>query len=173
MPFGNRWSAEEDQALMRLVAGAENPGGKVRWMEVASHLPNRDGPQCRLRWVNHLNPDIDKSSWTSVEDAMLLEKVGVLGTKWSEIVKEFPGRSDNAVKNRWNTLLRKEQRKQQKAEGGGRQPAKRKRAAAAAADADDAGAPPLAVAELVTSPTGDLPVLPPEPPLLLATATDS
>ena len=37
MPFGNRWSAEEDQALMPLVAGAENPGGKVRWMEVASH----------------------------------------------------------------------------------------------------------------------------------------
>ena len=170
MPFGNRWSAEEDQALMRLVAGAENPGGKVRWMEVASHLPNRDGPQCRLRWVNHLNPDIDKSSWTSVEDAALLDKVGVLGTKWSEIVKEFPGRSDNAVKNRWNTLLRKEERRKLKAEGGGRQPAKRKRAAAADPPLPEA---PLAVAELVTSPTGDLPVLPPEPPLLLATATDS
>ena len=117
------WTAHADQLLLETVGKL----GAQRWSLIASHLPGRVGKQCRERWFNHLCPEVKKGEWTEEEDCLIAEGVKELGTKWSEIVKEFPGRSDNAVKNRWNTLLRKEQRKQQKAEGGGRQPATARR----------------------------------------------
>merc|ERR1711988_1177308 len=75
---------------------------------------HRLGKQCRERWHNHLSPELNKQPWTEAEDEMILSCVAKMGTKWAQIVKFVPGRTDNAIKNRWNSHMRKKQRKEQK-----------------------------------------------------------
>ena len=94
----NAWTKEEDTILMRVVATE----GAGHWTKVAEHLPGRMGRQCRERWFNHLAPDVKKGDWTADEDQRILAAVRRHGTKWSQIQKELPGRSDNSIKNRWN-----------------------------------------------------------------------
>merc|ERR1712072_1686521 len=74
------------------------------------HLPGRMGKQCRERWFNHLCPDVKKGCWTAEEDRLIEQGIAELGTRWCEIAKRIPGRTDNAIKNRYNTCKRRQNR---------------------------------------------------------------
>ena len=96
------WNAEEDQMLVSAVESI----GTNTWTEIAKSVHGRTGKQCRERWHNHLAPQIKKSKWTMMEDIMIAQAVAEMGTRWSEIVKRFEGRSDNDIKNRYNANKR-------------------------------------------------------------------
>jgi hypothetical protein len=101
------WKHEEDSKLRELV----QEHGIKKWARIAVELNAcfnnlRKGKNCRERWNNHLDPLINKGEWTYLEDLTLLQKHKDIGRKWSIIAKEFKGRTENSVKNRWNTLIK-------------------------------------------------------------------
>ncbi|CAA7025466.1 unnamed protein product [Microthlaspi erraticum] len=97
------WSNEEDKTIIALV----EKYGPTKWSTISQHLPGRIGKQCRERWHNHLNPGINKNAWTQEEEITLIRAHQIYGNKWAELMKFLPGRSDNSIKNHWNSSVKK------------------------------------------------------------------
>ena len=97
------WTNAEDAIVRRMVALE----GTRAWSTVAEQLKGRTGKQCRERWHNHLDDSVKKEPWSLAEERMLLELQRHFGNRWSDIAKYLTGRTDNAIKNHWNSVLRK------------------------------------------------------------------
>eukprot|EP01127_Copromyxa_protea_P023330 TRINITY_DN8709_c0_g1_i1.p1 TRINITY_DN8709_c0_g1~~TRINITY_DN8709_c0_g1_i1.p1 ORF type:complete len:655 (+),score=155.84 TRINITY_DN8709_c0_g1_i1:32-1996(+) len=95
------WTDEEDEKVKELVATY----GPKKWSLIASFLPGRIGKQCRERWANHLDPGVKKGDWQPWEDEMIVKLQRVHGNKWAKMTKDLPGRTDNAIKNRFNSTI--------------------------------------------------------------------
>ncbi|KAF7841198.1 myb-related protein 308-like [Senna tora] len=98
------WTKEEDD---RLVAYIRAHGeGCWRSLPKAAGLL-RCGKSCRLRWINYLRPDLKRGNFTQEEDELIIKLHSLLGNKWSLIAGRLPGRTDNEIKNYWNTHIRR------------------------------------------------------------------
>ncbi|OMJ95340.1 hypothetical protein SteCoe_1242 [Stentor coeruleus] len=107
------WSEEEDELLKQLFEefGVTKWGFIAKTIETRLENINRTGKQCRERWHNHLNPEINRQEWTENEKNKILELHIIYGNRWSKIAQHLEGRSDNAVKNFYYSNLRKNIRK--------------------------------------------------------------
>lgn len=98
------WTPEEDEKLMHHIQ--RHGHGSWRALPKLAGL-NRCGKSCRLRWTNYLRPDIKRGKFSQEEEQLIINLHSVLGNKWSAIATRLPGRTDNEIKNLWNTHLKK------------------------------------------------------------------
>ncbi|XP_051127235.1 transcription factor MYB53-like [Andrographis paniculata] len=98
------WTPEEDNKLTTYI----NKHGHGSWRALPKLAGlNRCGKSCRLRWTNYLRPDIKRGKFSPEEEQTILNLHAILGNKWSAIAGHLPGRTDNEIKNFWNTHLKK------------------------------------------------------------------
>ncbi|RWR88094.1 SANT/Myb domain-containing protein [Cinnamomum micranthum f. kanehirae] len=98
------WTQEEDQKLMDYIQ--KHGHGSWRTLPKNAGLA-RCGKSCRLRWTNYLRPDIKRGRFSFEEEETIIQLHSILGNKWSAIAARLPGRTDNEIKNYWNTHIRK------------------------------------------------------------------
>ncbi|KAK1308979.1 Transcription factor MYB39 [Acorus calamus] len=98
------WTLEEDQKLLAYIE--ENGHGSWRAFPVKAGL-ERCGKSCRLRWTNYLRPDIKRGKFSLQEEQTIIQLHALLGNRWSAIATHLPKRTDNEIKNHWNTHLKK------------------------------------------------------------------
>ncbi|XP_059276990.1 transcription factor MYB41-like [Lycium ferocissimum] len=98
------WTQEEDVKLIEYIQ-VHGPGN---WRSLPKNAGlERCGKSCRLRWTNYLRPDIKRGRFSFEEEETIIQLHSVLGNKWSAIAARLPGRTDNEIKNYWNTHIRK------------------------------------------------------------------
>ncbi|RWR83647.1 myb-related protein 308 [Cinnamomum micranthum f. kanehirae] len=98
------WTKEEDQRLISYIKA--HGEGCWRSLPKAAGLL-RCGKSCRLRWINYLRPDLKRGNFTEEEDELIIKLHSLLGNKWSLIAGRLPGRTDNEIKNYWNTHIKR------------------------------------------------------------------
>ncbi|XP_040990749.1 transcription factor WER-like [Juglans microcarpa x Juglans regia] len=98
------WTEEEDRILMDYI----RVHGKGKWNRIAKMSGlKRGGKSCRLRWINYLSPSVKRGGFSEEEEDLIIRLHNLLGNRWSLIAGRVPGRTDNQVKNHWNTHLSK------------------------------------------------------------------
>ncbi|CAK8530450.1 unnamed protein product [Lathyrus sativus] len=98
------WTTEEDEKLIDYI----QKHGYGNWRTLPKNAGlQRCGKSCRLRWTNYLRPDIKRGRFSFEEEETIIQLHSVLGNKWSAIASRLPGRTDNEIKNYWNTHIRK------------------------------------------------------------------
>ena len=100
------WTPQEDECLINAL----KKHGQGKWSLTAESVPGRNGKQCRERWHNHLQPNVTKEPWSEKEDDIVRNLRQAIGNKWATIAMMLPGRTENAIKNRWNAKLALERR---------------------------------------------------------------
>ncbi|KAK4414268.1 Transcription factor [Sesamum alatum] len=101
------WTTAEDAILIDYV----KKHGEGNWNAVQKHTGlSRCGKSCRLRWANHLRPNLKKGAFTSEEERLIIELHAKMGNKWAKMAVHLPGRTDNEIKNYWNTRIKRRQR---------------------------------------------------------------
>ncbi|PSS11548.1 Anthocyanin regulatory C1 protein [Actinidia chinensis var. chinensis] len=98
------WTEEEDRKLAEYI----EVHGSKKWKTIATKSGlNRCGKSCRLRWLNYLRPNIKRGNISDEEEDLILRLHKLLGNRWSLIAGRLPGRTDNEIKNYWNSHLSK------------------------------------------------------------------
>ncbi|XP_064977245.1 transcription factor GAMYB-like isoform X2 [Musa acuminata AAA Group] len=101
------WTSAEDAILVDYV----KKHGEGNWNAVQKHTGlSRCGKSCRLRWANHLRPNLKKGAFTPEEEQLIIELHAKMGNKWARMAAYLPGRTDNEIKNYWNTRIKRRQR---------------------------------------------------------------